>query len=57
MVLAQKHSDQWNRIENPEIDPQMSPQLIFDKAGKNIQWNTVSSASSAGKTGQRHAEE
>ena len=33
------HSDQWNRIENSEIDPQTYSQLIFDKAGKNIQWN------------------
>ena len=32
-----RHSDQWNRIENPEMDPQMYGQLIFDKAGKNIQ--------------------
>ena len=31
--------DQWTRIENTEIDPQMYSQLIFDKAGKNIQWN------------------
>ena len=29
-----RHSDQWNRIENPEMDPQMHGQLIFDKAGK-----------------------
>ena len=34
-----RHSDQWKRIENPEMDPQMYGQLIFDKAGKNIQWN------------------
>ena len=34
-----RHSDQWNRRENPEMDPQMYGQLIFDKAGKNIQWN------------------
>ena len=33
-----RHSDKWNRIENPEMDPQMYGQLIFDKAGKNIQW-------------------
>ena len=39
MVLAQEHSDQWNRIENPEMDPQTWSQLIFDKAGKNIKWN------------------
>ena len=34
-----RNSDQWNRIENPEMDPQTYGQLIFDKAGKNIQWN------------------
>ena len=34
-----RHSDQWNRIENPEMDPQTYGQLIFDKAGENIQWN------------------
>ena len=32
-----RHSDQWNRIEDPEMDPQTYDQLIFDKAGKNIQ--------------------
>ena len=31
--------DQWNRIENPEVDTQMYGQRIFDKAEKNIQWN------------------
>ena len=33
-----RHIDQWNKIENPETDPQMYSQLIFNKAGKNIQW-------------------
>ena len=34
-----RHSDQWDRMQNPEVDPQTYGQLIFDKAGKNIQWN------------------
>ena len=34
--------DQWNRIENPEMDPRLFGQLIFDKAGKNIQWKRQS---------------
>ena len=35
MVLAQnRHINQWNRIENPEWDPQMYSQLIFEKARK-----------------------
>ena len=33
-----RHIDQRNRIENPELDPQKYGQLTFGKAGKNIQW-------------------
>ena len=50
--LKNRHTGQWNRIENPEKNPQTYHQLIFDKAGKSIQRKKVSSANGAGKAGQ-----
>ena len=47
-----RQADQWNRTENPEIDPQLYGQLVFYKAEKNIQWKKNSSSTNGiGKTG------
>ena len=32
-----RHTDQWNRIERPEVDPHTYSQLLFDKEGMNIE--------------------
>ena len=33
-----RQMDQWNRRENPEVDPELYGQLILDKGGKTIDW-------------------
>jgi hypothetical protein len=49
--------DQWNRIEDPKMNPHTSGHLIFDKGAKTIQWKKAFSTNGAGTTGGYHVEE
>jgi hypothetical protein len=51
--------DQWNRIEDPEINPHSYGHLIFDKEAKThtVEKKKAFSINGAGLTGGQHAEE
>ena len=37
-----RHTDQRNRIDSPELNTCIYSKLIFDKGAKNTQWGTES---------------
>jgi hypothetical protein len=37
-LYIDRQVDQWNRIEDPEMNPHIYGQLIFDKGAKTFQW-------------------
>jgi hypothetical protein len=52
-----RYEDQWNRIEDPDMNPHSYVHLIFDKAPKTYDGEkTVSSTNVAGKSGYLPAE-
>ena len=55
---SDRQVDQWNRIEDPEMNPHTYGHLIFDKGAKTTQWEkTAFLTNGAGKTGSYHVEE
>ena len=53
-----RNTDQWNKIESPEIYPRTYGKLVYDKGARIYNGEkTDSSINGAGKTGQLHVKE